>query len=131
MLRGWVHARKQAAPMPVLAALLISGGMLWAHHVKASTLDVASFERELVNQVFMVEGKTFEPVVVTEADGSMRVETNLGTFEGQWNMVDQTICIYFDDGPKAGETCGKIRRIAEGRYETSFGDRLTLLKPSS
>ena len=56
----------------------------------------------------------------------MEVRSVMGSWQGEWSGIGETLCLYFTTGPAQGETCVSFVRVAEGGYKGSNG---TLLRP--
>ncbi|MGR3490661.1 MAG: hypothetical protein ACU0DW_01275 [Shimia sp.] len=113
--------RPRAYPMLLTACL---GVAMLLQQVGASPMTDAEIEADMIAHVFEVEDDILAPIVRMTPDGRVEAWTNLGAFEGEWAVADTTLCLFFDDGPKKGETCTRIFRDGEGAFVTEHGERL-------
>ena len=124
MLRGWISYCRAPAKLPLVAGAIAGGLVLSFHNAHAGPLDEAAWQSEIVSHALAVEGSLFDPVVRPAPDGRVHITSIIGDFEGEWSMHGHTVCFYFDEGPRAGETCVEVVQVADGLFKTSEGDVL-------
>ena len=127
MIRGWTRLQlgtqaSAACRIPLLAGLLIIGAGL--SKADPAALSVETFTGEVMGHALSVETAPFPTVTALHADGRAEIQSQLGTWHGEWAGQGQTICLFFDRGPIQGENCVTVMRVAEGSYTTSGGTRL-------
>ncbi|MCH2076527.1 MAG: hypothetical protein MK180_06525 [Rhodobacteraceae bacterium] len=130
MIRGLTKMRlgAQASAMcrvPLLAGLMIVGaGLAKADSVR---LSAEAFTGEVFGHALAVETAPFPTVTSLHSDGRAEIQSQLGTWHGQWAGQGDTLCLYFEKGPIQGENCVTMSRTAEGQYLSSGGTRLKMV----
>ncbi|WP_324753927.1 hypothetical protein [Roseovarius sp. Pro17] len=61
-------------------------------------------------------------------DGSMTMQTPIGSGRGTWRLSDNQLCVTLTSGPRKGSECLTFIRNPDGRYQGSNGVRLTLIQ---
>lgn len=123
MLRGW-SSLNVSGPItaPILGALLITGVCL--NSSDATELDAAEFASDVRGQALAVTTAPFPVIAHVFDNGVIEVQSAIGTWQGAWATAGETMCLFFDAGPKVGENCVTIQRTADGSYQTSDGTEL-------
>ncbi len=61
-------------------------------------------------------------------DGSLTMQTPIGSGKGTWTLLDNQLCVTLTSGPRKGSECLTFIRQSDGRYQGSNGVRLTLIQ---
>ncbi len=88
--------------------------------------DPISAETTLTNGYFVAVGDGQRFDVHFDESGDLSVRAPFGDFEGRWEVVGESLCLQFQDEPRAGRNCELISR--EGPMSLRLGDRLFLAK---
>ncbi|MGR3502858.1 hypothetical protein [Pseudaestuariivita sp.] len=71
--------------------------------------------------VFDLEEQAFDATVKVDSHGGLRVQSQIGAFDGRWQVIDDTLCIFFEEGPRTGATCSAVTQIGPRAYATDTG----------
>lgn len=123
MLRGWSELNVPSVlGAPLLGALLITGFGLSESH--AGNVEAKEFAADMRGVALAVRNAEFPTVAHIFEDGTIEIQGPLGAFQGAWAGEGETMCVFFDYGPKTGRTCTTIHRSSDGGFMLSDGSKL-------
>ncbi len=78
-----------------------------------ANLSDADLRAALENTRFIAFKDALRAEVEFFEDGAIYFRSPFGSAEGEWVAADETVCIYFDEGPMRGETCTTLTRESQ------------------
>ena len=126
MLRGWMKLhRPNVLTVPVLALAMAAGVCLSKSVAEATPMTAYSFSQAVDGYALRIETLPFPAVLSLRASGQVSVQSALGNFEGRWTGIGETLCFFFEQGPRPGSHCVTVFQRADGSFETSDGEHLS------
>ncbi|MEX3014016.1 hypothetical protein [Gymnodinialimonas hymeniacidonis] len=116
---------KDAIKSTTLAVCIVLGCNLSA---QAGTLSGDEIHAAFSNETFQIRRMGMNVRVTYMASGLVRFESALMNGEGSWETEGDALCVTMLSGPRAGRECLTIESIGGGRYRTSDGGVLTLVR---
>ncbi len=86
-------------------------------------------ETTLSNGYFVAIGDDQRFDIYFDESGALFIRAPFGEFEGRWEVMGDSLCVEFQNGPREGRNCEVISR--EGPMSLRLGDRLFLAKLAS
>ena len=125
MIRGIVYLNlTNRFRVPLLASLIVLGCGL--ADISAEPLDVETFAADLSGKTLAITSSRFPARAQLNPDGTVDIESALGSFQGEWSGQGREVCFFFENGPRMGESCVSFQRARDGRLHAS---NRTILQP--
>lgn len=114
-----------------LKAMVLAVAILTAFSVKSDaqqSLTADEVSAQIVGHSFHGRKGILSVTLQYAKDGSMTMQTPIGSGAGTWVMSGSQLCVTLTSGPRKGSECLTFTRQSDGRYQGSNGIRLTLIK---
>ncbi|MEL6750971.1 MAG: hypothetical protein AAFO70_02710 [Pseudomonadota bacterium] len=100
-------------------AFIVMTIAMWPAH--SQMLNAEQFQAELVGKKLETKRMGLRARLVFSPDGRVALNAPVGAAEGTWTMAGKRLCVKMKSGPRQGERCGTLTKLADGRYMNSQG----------
>ncbi len=127
---GPLRQRCAYGALQCLKIMVLTAAILTAFCVKTNAQQLLTgdqIETQIVGHRFQGRKGIMSVTLDYARDGSMTMQSPIGTGEGHWALSGDQLCVTLTSGPRKGHECLTFTHQSDGRYLGSNGIRLTLI----